>query len=100
MEDRNCEKTQYTCGVCGTSYDFVQERMNCEMVCLKKKQEEERKAAEEKKRAEKETRYAEVVEALKNASELLKAYTKDYGPFEYDSNFEFIWPSRLFHHFW
>ena len=46
MKDRNCDKTQYTCAICKTNYDTIQERARCEMSCVKKIEEEEKKAAE------------------------------------------------------
>ena len=43
MEDNKMYvKPQYKCGICGQTYDSVQERMNCEMTCIKKQQEEEK----------------------------------------------------------
>ena len=43
MKDRNCDKPKYTCEVCKTSYDTIQERSKCEMACVKKLEEEERR---------------------------------------------------------
>lgn len=91
---------KYACSICGASYDTVQERAKCELKCVKKIEEEERKAAEAKKQAEKDARHTEVFEALKTASDLLSAYTEDYGHFEYEGGSDYIWPSRLFHYFW
>ena len=101
MKERNniYAKPAYKCALCEEVYDSVQARTNCEMACLKKQQEEERKAAEAKKRAEKDARHAEVFEALKTASDLLSAYTEDYGPYEYEGS-DCIWPSKLWHYFW
>lgn len=100
-------KLQYKCGVCGEVYDSIQERMNCEMKCLKKKQEEERKAAEEKKKQEKNARFSEASAALDNAFTLVNKCVEDYGSFEYNgkvkdlnlANMDFF-PSKLWHHFW
>lgn len=102
MKDKNniYAKPAYKCALCEEVYDSVQARANCEMACLKKQQEEERKATEAKKKAEKDARHAEVIEALKTASNLLGAYEEDYGPFEYEGNSSYIWPSRLWHYFW
>lgn len=106
MKDRNCEQAQYTCGVCGIHYGSVQERMNCEMTCLKKKQEEERKAAETKKKEEQENRHNEVNAALDNAYALVNKYVEDYGSFKYGGKYKGLdilnmdfFPSRLLHHF-
>lgn len=102
MKDRNCEKAQYTCGVCGTSYDSVQERMNCEMACVKKIQEEERKAAEAKKKEAQKTRKVEVDNALQNFIKLATAYSHDYGKYDYNGQDipTLLWPNKLWHHFW
>lgn len=99
-------KPQYKCAICGKIYDDVQDRMTCEMACVKKQKEEKRAAAEAKKQAEKEARRTEVSEAIEHAMELLKKYTDDYGSFEFYSDLEdasdnhrLFWPSRLMHHF-
>ena len=107
MKDRNCDKPQYTCGVCGANYDSIQERAECEMTCVKKIKEEERKAAEAKKKAEKETRQQEVTAALDNAFALMNKFMEDYGTYHYNgkikdlnaANMDFF-PSKLWHHFW
>ena len=105
-KDNMCRSPQYTCAICGKIYDDVQSRMNCEMKCIKKQQEEEKTAAEAKKKAEKEARKAEVSQAIEHAMDLLKKYTDDYGSFEFynelneaSDNQKLFWPSRLMHHF-
>ena len=100
------EKNQYTCAICNSPYDDVQSRMNCEMKCLKKKQEEEKKAAEAKKKAEKDARLHEASAALDNAYALINKYVEDYGSFTYNGKYKGLdmlnmdfFPSRLWHHF-
>ena len=106
-ENKMYPKPQYKCAICGEIYDDVQNRMNCEMKCLKKQQEEEKKAAEDKKRAEKDIRQKEVTVALDNAFTLVNKFIEDYGSYKYDGklnalearNMDFF-PSKLWHHFW
>ena len=106
-ENRICAKPQYKCGICGKIYDDVQDRMNCEMNCIKRQKEEEKKAAEAKKKAEKDARCTEVSKALDNAYKLINDYVKDYGPYKYNGdlkdldvlNMDFF-PIKLWHHFW
>lgn len=71
-------KPQYKCAICDKVYDSVQERMNCEMKCIKKQQEEEKTAAEAKLKAEKDDRCKEVTEAIDKAVALIKKYNEDY----------------------
>ena len=105
MKDKNYDKPQYTCGVCGTRYDSVQERSKCEMDCVKKIEEAEKKAAEEKKKAEKTARKTELDEAFANLLKLHDAYVKDYGPYEFEFSKENrtisipCWESKLWNHF-
>ena len=42
MKDENkiYSKPQYKCGICGTIFDSIEERMNCEANCIKKQKEE------------------------------------------------------------
>ena len=106
-ENKVYTKPQYTCALCGRAYDEVQERMNCEMKCIKIKQEKEKKAAEEKKKAEKDARQKEVTAALDNAFTLANKFIKDYGMYRYDGKIKDLnlanmdcFPSKLWHHFW
>ena len=106
MKDENkmYSKPQYKCGICGTVFDSIEERMNCEANCIKKQKDEAKKAAEAKKKAEKETRKAEVTDAVKKANELLEEYIQDYGSYEFTSNvaddIKGFWPHKLLHNFW
>lgn len=108
MEDnKTYKKPTYKCGICGAIHFSVQERMNCEMTCLKKQEEEAKKAAAAKKKAEQEARYKEVTEALDKAYDLVKKYIKDYKTYTYNgkiseleaANMDFF-PIKLWHHFW
>lgn len=105
MEEKktiHCKFT-YQCGICGKEHQSVYDRMNCEMECVKRQQEEERKAAEEKQRAEQKSRKDEVDKALEHLHALVSAYVKDFGNYEYgDGNPRptFYWPSRLWNYFW
>ena len=94
-------KPVYVCGICGTEFSEVHERMNCEANCYKKKQEDERKAAEEKRMAEQKLRKEAVDEAIKRAAKLQSDYIKDYGHYEYDGELinNIFLPSKLWHHF-
>ena len=71
-------KNVYKCGICGVEYPDVQSRMNCEMKCIKKQQEEEKAAAEAKLKAEKDARYKEVVKAVESAVKLIESFNTDY----------------------
>lgn len=79
MENNIYGKLQYKCGICGSVYNSIEERMNCEMACIKKQKEAEKKAVAEKMRKEKETRKKELDEAIKHTAKLLEAWNKDYG---------------------
>lgn len=79
MENNIYGKLQYKCGICGSVYESIEERMNCEMACIKKQKEAEKKAIAEKMRKEKEARKKELDAAIKHAAKLLEAWNKDYG---------------------
>lgn len=83
MDNKTYTKPMYKCAVCGEVYDSIAQRMNCEQVCLKKKEEEERKAAEAKKAAEYDARVAEVNAAFDHAYELQDKLVADYGVHHY-----------------
>lgn len=102
MENKMYTKPQYKCAICGTVFDELKARVNCESKCLKKQEEEAKKAAEEKKKAEHAARKAAVDKMVKDTAEAISAYTKDYGFYTYDgenmigADFPY---AKLFHHF-
>lgn len=105
-EDLIYAKPAYKCALCEEVYESVQDRMNCEMTCLKKKQEEERKVAEAKKKEEQSNRHHEANAALDNAFALVNKYIEDYGSFNYSGKYKGLdilnmdfFPSKLLHHF-
>ena len=100
-------KNVYKCGICNKEYENIQDRANCEIKCIKLKQEKEKAEAKAKKEAEKESRFAEASAALDNAFTLVNKCVEDYGTFKYSGkinkldalNLDFF-PSKLWHHFW
>lgn len=94
-------KRVYKCGICDTEYQSVQERMSCEMKCIKIQQEEEKKKAEAKKLAEQKLRKEAVDEAIKRAAKLQRDYVNDYGHYEYEGEMveNIFFPSKLWNHF-
>ena len=103
MENKMYTKPQYKCGVCGTVYDELRERMKCESTCLKRQEEEAKKAAELKKQQERDTRKADVDAKVKAAIEDVNAFANDYGYYTYGGEpvkmTGDICPSKLLHHF-
>lgn len=105
-ENKTFIKPAYKCGICGKEHPSVQERMNCEMTCLKKQQEKEKAAAEAKKKAERDERFAEASNAIDNAFTLVNKCVEDYGEFAYNGKLKDskepitnYFPSRIWHRF-
>jgi hypothetical protein len=86
MENKTYAKPMYKCAICGEIYESIPQRINCEMTCLKKKEEEDRKAAELKEKEEYMTRKAEVDAAFDHAYELRDKFLKDYDSYAYSKN--------------
>lgn len=86
MENKMYTKPQYKCGVCGTIFDSIAERANCEVKCLKKQEEEAKKAAEAKRKEEQTKRKAKIDKMVEDLANEVNAYTKDYGWYEYSGN--------------
>ena len=101
MENQIHCKRAYKCGICDTEYESVQDRMSCEMKCIKKQQEEEKRAAEEKRQAEQKMRKEAVDEAVQRAVKLYRDYVHDYGHYEYEGELveNLFFPSKLWHYF-
>lgn len=101
-DDKMYYRPAYKCGICGKEHSSVQERMNCEMKCIKKQEEEEKKVAEAKKKAEQSTRKKEVEDSIHNTLEIIKKYFNDYGYSDLEIELpdtDFHWPSKLWHYF-
>lgn len=79
------KKKLYKCALCGKEYETIPERARCESACVDKQLAIEEKAKKEKAKHEQEERRQKVVAAINHASELLDAYTNDYGSFSYSS---------------
>lgn len=104
MEEKNnfYYRPAYRCGICGAEFASVQERMNCEMTCVKKQKEEEKRLAEAKKKEEQKLRKVAVDEAFENLQRLFTEYVKDYGHYEYCGNNtdnDIFIPNRIWHRF-
>ena len=87
----------YKCAICEKEHNNIPDRAKCELDCAKRIEAEAKKAAEAKKNAEKETRRAEVEEAINHAKKLLIAYMNDYKSFEFtheEDDYPF-WTSKL-----
>lgn len=98
-ERKTCHELTYQCAICGATYDSIQDRIHCETTCLKKQQEEEKRISEAKKKEEQEARKKEVENAIKHASQLLEAYTKDYGYYKHNVGDDVLWLSKIWHYF-
>lgn len=106
MRKEDYNKPTYKCGICDSAYESIQQRMNCEMSCLKKQKEKEKAAAAAKLKAEKNTRFSEASAAIDNALALVNKCVEDYGEFSYNGKLEGsiepirnYFPSRLWHRF-
>ena len=82
-ETNQMNNKPWKCGICGSAFKTIKERMSCETVCIKKMEEEAKKAAEAKKKQEQATRKAEVDNAFDHAMKLRAAYLKDYDTYTY-----------------
>lgn len=73
----------YKCGICGTEFESIKDRAECEIKCSKMKEEREKFAAAKKKAEEKAARKKAVDEAFDKAYKLKDEYVKDYGSYMY-----------------
>lgn len=72
-------KVKYYCAVCGKSYDTIDERVTCETKCLAARKKAQEELKKKKLEEEKTTRKAEIEKKLKELSNLVNDYCKDYG---------------------
>ena len=93
----------YKCGVCGKAHETIGARAECELKCLKQKEQEEKALAAKKKAEEQAARLKEVNMAIDAAYALLDKYVKDYGEFRYNGDIDLkaldIIPTKLLSYF-
>ena len=87
-ENKWCARLAYKCGICDKEHESIQKRAECELSCLRKKEEAERLAAKKKKMEEQKARKTEVDKAVDRANELIDNYIEDYGAYRYSNIFE------------
>jgi hypothetical protein len=82
MEKKNAP---YTCPYCKGEHETPGSLARCILVCEDKIKMEEEAKQKAKLRAEKETRYKEVIAAYDNFEELKTKFVEDYGAFTFKS---------------
>ena len=83
-------KIGYTCGICGKTYESIEERATCEATCIVKRNEaEEKKKLEEYKTKRKESEKA-IYEALGNINEMLAKHFKEYDTLSLTKNYPYL----------
>ena len=80
----------YKCGICDTEFESIKDRAECEIKCIKMKEEREKFEAAKKKAEEQKARKAEVDKAVDRANELIDKYVEDYGTYRYNGILEMI----------
>lgn len=87
----------YTCAICGTPYNSIEERIACETKCLKKrneaearkKLEEERKKTERAKQQKKESEQA-IETKLDEVNKMLKDHFNKYKDFDMTHEYYYL----------
>ena len=79
MDNTKFNNNVYTCGVCGKTYETLEERNKCEAKCLADRKKAEAALAKKKLEDEKTARKTEIEKKYKELGELMKKYCKDYG---------------------
>lgn len=82
-------KTMYKCGVCGNTYEELEDRVACESACLKKKKEEVTRAEKLKYEADKKKHYEDTVDACKKADNMIREHIARYGEFNLPNTLSF-----------
>ena len=96
MNNCDCERPDFRCGVCGKSYSTLDERNKCEMQCLKERAAKEVEAAENAKLKKQNEDEAKIKKAFCELSDSVMEYMKQYGKYpdlneHKHSRFEFPW---------
>lgn len=81
---------KYTCGICGKSYDNIEDRIKCETKCVeeRKKYEAERKKNEAEAKRKNDTK--KVYDALNNAENALHEYYKEHNSLTLNEDYTYL----------
>lgn len=78
MDNKNTNNI-YTCGVCGKTFETIEERNTHEAKCIADRKKAEAALAKKKLDDEKDARKAEIEKKYNELRTLMKQYCKDYG---------------------
>lgn len=78
MDNKNTNNI-YACGVCGKTFETIEERNTHEAKCIADRKKAEVALAKKKLEDEKDARKAEIDKKYKELGTLMKQYCKDYG---------------------
>lgn len=73
------DKTIFKCGICQKVYNNVEDRMHCEVKCIKDLKDTERRLEMKRLYDEQKARQQEVEESYRKFVNLREAYLADYG---------------------
>lgn len=79
MDNTKFNNNVYTCGVCGKTFEKIEDRNIHEAKCLAYRKKAEEACAKKKLEEEKNARKTEIEKKYKELGELMKKYCKDYG---------------------
>ncbi len=79
MDNTKFNNNIYTCGVCGKTFEKIEDRNTHEAKCLADRKKAEEAFAKKKLEEEKNARKTEIEKKYKELGELMKKYCKDYG---------------------
>ena len=84
------EAIGYTCGICGKTYESIEERATCEATCIVKRNDEaEKKKVEELKAKRKESEQA-IYNALSDVNEMIAKHFKEYETLSINKNYPYL----------
>jgi hypothetical protein len=83
-------KIGYTCGICGKTYESIEERATCEATCIVKRNDEaEKKKAQEHAAKRKESEQA-IHDALSVANEMVAKHVKEYDTLSITKHYPYL----------
>lgn len=84
------ESFSYTCGICGKTYESIEERSTCEAACIVKRNDEaEKKKLKEHNAKRKESEKA-IYDALSNLNEMLAKHFKEYETLSLNKHYPYL----------
>lgn len=80
----------YTCGICGKTYESIEERATCEATCIVKRNDEAEKKKKEEYAAKRKESEKGIHDVLSIANEMVAKHMKEYDTLAINKHYPYL----------